>query len=270
MRRGPWCWPTTAPPRGSSWPRAWPTPTRPRDLPMLEAVGFPVAVNPETRLAALARKRGWLVEHWAKAPGGPRPLLPIGPRWQNERWHQMPPGLDAQRSGRRGEGAADRAQAGPVRRGPAGGTAACRAAAPGRPARAGRRSTRPSCPARAGCGCGPAWPASAAPTWPPSTAPRSRYFEPIVSFPFVPGHEVVGDLDDGRASCSNRCSAAWPAASTRRARACAAGDLGSCERRRLRRPRARAADRLLLPTPAAAGARPWWPTRASSTPCPTP
>jgi threonine dehydrogenase-like Zn-dependent dehydrogenase len=25
----------------------------------------------------------------------------------------------------------------------------------------------------------------------------SRYFEPIVSFPFVPGHEVVGDLDDG-------------------------------------------------------------------------
>ncbi len=25
----------------------------------------------------------------------------------------------------------------------------------------------------------------------------SRYFEPIVSFPFVPGHEVVGRLDDG-------------------------------------------------------------------------
>ena len=37
------------------------------DLPLLEAVGFPVAVNPETRLAAIARKRGWLVEHWAKA-----------------------------------------------------------------------------------------------------------------------------------------------------------------------------------------------------------
>lgn len=50
------------------------------DLPMLEAVGFPVAVNPETRLAAIARKRGWLVEQWSKAPGGPRPLLPIGPR----------------------------------------------------------------------------------------------------------------------------------------------------------------------------------------------
>ena len=48
------------------------------DLPMLECVGFPVAVNPETRLAAIARKRGWLVEDWSKAPGGPRPLLPIG------------------------------------------------------------------------------------------------------------------------------------------------------------------------------------------------
>jgi HAD superfamily hydrolase (TIGR01490 family) len=48
------------------------------DLPLFEAVGFPVAVNPETRLAAIARKRGWLVEHWSTAPGGPRPLLPIG------------------------------------------------------------------------------------------------------------------------------------------------------------------------------------------------
>ncbi|MEL6981901.1 MAG: alcohol dehydrogenase catalytic domain-containing protein, partial [Actinomycetota bacterium] len=25
----------------------------------------------------------------------------------------------------------------------------------------------------------------------------SRYFEPWVSFPFVPGHEVVGDREDG-------------------------------------------------------------------------
>ena len=35
-----------------------PTPTPPATCPMLEVVGFPVAVNPETRLAALARKRG--------------------------------------------------------------------------------------------------------------------------------------------------------------------------------------------------------------------
>ena len=49
------------------------------DLPMLEAVGFPVAVNPETRLSALARKRGWLVEHFDKAKGSPEPLLPRSP-----------------------------------------------------------------------------------------------------------------------------------------------------------------------------------------------
>ncbi len=49
------------------------------DLPMLEAVGYPVAVNPESKLATIARKRGWHVENWEKAPGGPRPLLPIGP-----------------------------------------------------------------------------------------------------------------------------------------------------------------------------------------------
>jgi alcohol-forming fatty acyl-CoA reductase len=48
------------------------------DLPMLEAVGFPVAVNPETRLASLARKRGWLVEHFPKATVT-TPLLPLAP-----------------------------------------------------------------------------------------------------------------------------------------------------------------------------------------------
>ena len=54
------------------------------DLPLLEAVGFPVAVNPEARLASLARKRGWLVETWDKAPGYAPPRLPLsrppGPR----------------------------------------------------------------------------------------------------------------------------------------------------------------------------------------------
>ena len=55
------------------------------DLPMLEAVGYPVAVNPEAKLATIARKRGWHVEHWARAAGGPRPLLPIGPLQHNGR-----------------------------------------------------------------------------------------------------------------------------------------------------------------------------------------
>lgn len=58
----------------------------------------------------------------------------------------------------------------------------------------------------------------------------SRYFEPIVSFPFVPGHEVVADLDDGDArvviepvlGCATR--AIDPPCA-----ACARGDLGNCE-----------------------------------------
>lgn len=37
------------------------------DLPLLEAVGEPVAVNPDPRLARIARKRGWRVETW-RAP----------------------------------------------------------------------------------------------------------------------------------------------------------------------------------------------------------
>ena len=49
------------------------------DLPMLEAVGFPVAVNPEAKLAAIARRRGGHVEQWHKAEGGAQPLLPLGP-----------------------------------------------------------------------------------------------------------------------------------------------------------------------------------------------
>lgn len=49
------------------------------DLPMLEAVGFAVAVNPETRLASIARKRGWLIEDFHKSAGAPSRLLPIAP-----------------------------------------------------------------------------------------------------------------------------------------------------------------------------------------------
>jgi threonine dehydrogenase-like Zn-dependent dehydrogenase len=58
----------------------------------------------------------------------------------------------------------------------------------------------------------------------------SRYFEPIVSFPFVPGHEVVGDLDDDRRvvlvpilTCAVRgIDPPCPQ--------CAAGDANRCER----------------------------------------
>ncbi len=47
------------------------------DLPMLEAAGLPVVVNPEAKLAAIARRRGWPIEQWGRTPGGPRRLLAI-------------------------------------------------------------------------------------------------------------------------------------------------------------------------------------------------
>ncbi len=42
------------------------------DLPMLEAVGRPVAVDPDPRLRRIARKRGWPIESWRR----PTKLLP--------------------------------------------------------------------------------------------------------------------------------------------------------------------------------------------------
>ena len=50
------------------------------DLPMLEAAGYPVAVNAEAKLATIARRRGWHTEDWSKAPGARRPLLPMAGR----------------------------------------------------------------------------------------------------------------------------------------------------------------------------------------------
>ncbi len=49
------------------------------DLPMLEVVGHPVAVNAEAKLAAIARKRGWHTEDWKREPGAPR-TVPISRR----------------------------------------------------------------------------------------------------------------------------------------------------------------------------------------------
>jgi len=67
------------------------------DLPLLECVGFPVAVNPEAKLAAIARRRGWHVEEWDKARGGARPLLPMGPLDHERRrpWATLQGVLDA-------------------------------------------------------------------------------------------------------------------------------------------------------------------------------
>ncbi|MGH7338800.1 MAG: HAD family hydrolase, partial [Myxococcota bacterium] len=39
------------------------------DLPMLESVGHPVAVNPDPRLRRIARERRWAVERWRPESG---------------------------------------------------------------------------------------------------------------------------------------------------------------------------------------------------------
>jgi threonine dehydrogenase-like Zn-dependent dehydrogenase len=58
----------------------------------------------------------------------------------------------------------------------------------------------------------------------------SRYFEPIVSFPFVPGHEVVADTDDGRRVVLEPVLGCVARGISPTCPACARGDLGNCER----------------------------------------
>jgi len=46
------------------------------DIPMLRAVGNPVAVNPDLALFRTAKANGWAVEEWASTPGEPRTVVP--------------------------------------------------------------------------------------------------------------------------------------------------------------------------------------------------
>jgi fatty acyl-CoA reductase len=46
------------------------------DLPLLRAVGNPVAVNPDVSLYRAARGRRWPIEDWRKSKGTPRVLIP--------------------------------------------------------------------------------------------------------------------------------------------------------------------------------------------------
>jgi alcohol-forming fatty acyl-CoA reductase len=48
------------------------------DLPLLQTVGNPVAVNPDVALFRVARERRWPVEEWPMVKGTPRVLLPAG------------------------------------------------------------------------------------------------------------------------------------------------------------------------------------------------
>ena len=169
---------------------------------------------------------------------------------------------------RRREGAPVRTQAGavsPPRWSPA--PLRPRSRRRGRPAAAAATSTSPSCPAPTGSRFRPRLAGICGRDLATIDGRSSRYFEPIVSFPFVPGHEVVGDLDDGTRvvlipvlHCATR--GIDPVCAS-----CAAGGTNRCER---------IAFGHLEPglqtgfcaTPAAAGRR-WSPIATSSSPCPT-
>ena len=58
----------------------------------------------------------------------------------------------------------------------------------------------------------------------------SRYFEPIVSFPFTPGHEVVADTEDERRVVLEPVLGCVARGIDPPCIACARGDLGGCER----------------------------------------
>jgi threonine dehydrogenase-like Zn-dependent dehydrogenase len=58
----------------------------------------------------------------------------------------------------------------------------------------------------------------------------SRYFEPIVSFPFVPGHEVVGVTDGGRRVVLEPVLRCASRGITPECESCASGNTGNCER----------------------------------------
>jgi phosphoserine phosphatase len=51
------------------------------DLPMLEAVGNPVVVNPDGRLQKAAKERGWQIKNWSRngASGSAPGSLEDGP-----------------------------------------------------------------------------------------------------------------------------------------------------------------------------------------------
>ena len=46
------------------------------DLPLLEAVGHPIVVNPDARLRRAAKRRGWLIEDWIATAAAARDTAP--------------------------------------------------------------------------------------------------------------------------------------------------------------------------------------------------
>ena len=76
----------------------------------------------------------------------------------------------------------------------------------------------------------------------------SRWFEPIVSFPFVPGHEVVADAEDGRRVVIEPVLHCEARGIEPLCPACAEGRPAHCVRPHRRPPAARPADRYCADT----------------------
>ena len=218
-RPGHRCSPTTARPKGLKLEESIAYADSTSDLPMLEGVGFPVAVNPETRLAAIARKRGWLVEEWSKASGAPKPLLPIG-NMLSERERRR---VVLQERAAMSRAARSSPQAGAVRAWP--GWPAMlmpgRGAARGPAASSMHRRDAPPARRPAGCACTPHLAGICGSDLATVDGTPSAYFDDWVSFPFVPGHEVVGRprRRHRRVVIEPVLGHASPAASSRRSRA---------------------------------------------------
>lgn len=54
--------------RGVDLSKSWFYSDARSDLPMLESVGHPIAVNPDPRLRRVAKRRGWPIQDWRSAP----------------------------------------------------------------------------------------------------------------------------------------------------------------------------------------------------------
>ena len=185
---------TTPTPRTSTSPRRSPTPTRPTTCPCSRWSASPSRSTPRPAWPpSPASGAGW-----SRSGRRPPAAPPACSRLAARRGHRGCSPAAAARRRSPVKAILLRAQAGPVR--------GRRGGRPGR-ARAGRRrsgrcgwptSTRPSAPGRR-LGAAPA---------PPRRHLRQRpghHRRPLVAatssrscrFPFTPGHEVVGDLDDG-------------------------------------------------------------------------
>ena len=213
------------------------------DLPMLEAAGLPVAVNPEPKLAAIARSAAGRSSA-GSARGAVRATRSPSPRAPSVRAprHRSAPSA----RGPRRERANRRDRGGPMK-------ALLVERQPHRFA-AARAASLVVGPA-SGIGVGPVRLADVDPPELPGPGwrrirPRlsgicgsdlhtvdgasSRYFEPIVSFPFVLGHEIVADVLDG--PLTGRRVVLEPVLGCEArgieplCAACASGRKGACER----------------------------------------